>query len=389
MSDPRVRCPLKAFTLIELLITLALIGILVSLGLVLGMRARAKARAVTCLSNQQEISKALLDYYTDHGRLPADGPAANLALELSEQIPWPEGRRCVSLPETWRCPNDRSGPLHNSYEPYYVQRHDPNSSEYFVLGCPRHDDAGESYINLQGVQALRFAKPGRILLNGRAVSPEAPEQERSINSGTMRFEDGSTATITESGDDLRLTALASFRKEDGTLYTIVRITGKGKADYSVRPGSRFEVVTPVAIIGVRGTEFDVEVDADYTKTTVSSGMVEVWDRTDWSVYYLSPGESMEVGPPVPPTSTTDKRLSFIWISAGKWRVVNPNTFSVWYSWTEVDGDEAGVGVVQAQKHTYIVYNPNRNPDSARVNYSLPELGPQMLVLTTPDSYLGD
>jgi len=388
MKDSSERGLHSAFTLIEMLITLALIGILATLGFALGMRARAKARAVTCLSNQQDISKALLNYYTEHGRLPADGPGANLAVELSEQIPWPESQRSVALPATWRCPNDRSGPLQNSYEPYYVQRHDPSSSEYFVLGCPRHDDAGDAYINLQGVQALRFAKPGRMSLNGRAVSPEATADLRSITTGTMSFEDGSTATVTDSGEDFKLTAIASFRKEDGTLYTIVRITGKGKVDYTVKPGSRFEVVTPVAIIGVRGTQFSVEVDPLRTRTTVTSGTVEVWDRTDWSHYYLNAGQSMQIGPETPPTST-DKRLSFIWIKSGKWRVVNPNTFSVSYYWTEIEGNEAGFGVVAAGKHSYIEYNPNRVPDSVRVNYTLSQLGPQSVVLTTPNSYIGD
>jgi hypothetical protein len=77
----------------------------------------------------------------------------------------------------------------------------------------------------------------------------------------MEFEDGSSLTI--SGDG-KAVLVQSFYKTNGVLYTVVRIVDADDAriEVEVTPGSQFEVVTPAAIAGVRGTRFTLCVRKD-------------------------------------------------------------------------------------------------------------------------------
>ena len=64
-------------------------------------------------------------------------------------------------------------------------------------------------------------------------------------------------------DGLFVELAESLRLPDGRLYSIVLIGpgAHGRVEVRVAPGSRFEVVTPSAIAGVRGTRFAVTTDA--------------------------------------------------------------------------------------------------------------------------------
>jgi hypothetical protein len=74
----------------------------------------------------------------------------------------------------------------------------------------------------------------------------------------MTFDDGSTVEIkNNSGGSYGCFLVQSVRLADGTLYSIVRVQDNGTIDVQVTTGSKFEVVTPSAIVGVRGTQFTV------------------------------------------------------------------------------------------------------------------------------------
>ena len=97
----------------------------------------------------------------------------------------------------------------------------------------------------------------------------------------MTFDDGSAVTITNAGAKYNGVFLTqSVRLSDGTLYSIIRIQGDGTINTTVTSGSKFEVVTPSAIVGVRGTVFTVQTSngGATTDVTIISGKVVVIDR---------------------------------------------------------------------------------------------------------------
>jgi len=387
----------RGFTLIEMLVTLGIVGVVGGLAVSVSISARARARATQCLANQREISQAMVANYEDHGQFPLDGPGCNLAMQLEDYIPWPENSRGVALPVVWRCPNDRSGALTNSYEPYYVQRRQLPDGRYFVLGCPRHDNVERSCINVHGVSEIHLATAGEVKITDATVTADAPLEERTAHSGSMRFADGSTAQLTPESDDFGVSVVASFRQEDGALYTVVRVSGKGDTDFQVTKGSRFEVVTPVAIIGVRGTQFAVRNETAYTRVNLHSGKVALWKRHDLPFYFyaegakandaelvsesmlvLQPDEVCEVGTPDSwKVVDLGKNLKLKFQHAGDWKLENKNKFDVAFTWDDNGvGNEAGAGTVRAKKHVRI--RTRRHTDVLRVFYTLPGLGLQVV-----------
>ena len=73
----------QGFTLLELLIVIAIIGLLTAIILVAVDASKAKARDVGRATQLQEFMKALELYYIEHGVYPADGVAdAGAAIPL-------------------------------------------------------------------------------------------------------------------------------------------------------------------------------------------------------------------------------------------------------------------------------------------------------------------
>jgi len=71
MQPAKLRSIRSGFTLVELLVDLAIIGILVGLLLPAVQAAREAARRAQCMSNQRQIGLALTNYESSHRRLPS------------------------------------------------------------------------------------------------------------------------------------------------------------------------------------------------------------------------------------------------------------------------------------------------------------------------------
>src|SRR5262249_40598825 len=56
----------KGFTLIELLVVIAIIAILAAILFPVFAQAREKARSISCLSNEKQVSLAILQYVQDY-----------------------------------------------------------------------------------------------------------------------------------------------------------------------------------------------------------------------------------------------------------------------------------------------------------------------------------
>jgi len=124
----------------------------------------------------------------------------------------------------------------------------------------------------------------------------------------LTFYDGSTTALRD-GAEVALLELSSRR--DGTARAIVLHQGSGQTYHDVRPlrraEARFQVRTPTAVIDVRGTAFDVIVDADGTTRVAEwRGLVEVYNLTgpgehEITSVSLQPGWFTIVRPNRPPS----------------------------------------------------------------------------------------
>jgi hypothetical protein len=255
-----------SFTLVELLITTAIIGILTTMIVAATYRSMAFHQAQLCMANQRQIGLALHLYYNKHHILPPDvGTTLRRALA-----------RILPDPHVFKCPADKEPNWRDSYAPYYVRRTDVEKGEVYVLGCPRHRSGVRTFQNSRATMSALAP----VTADGRVIDQAASIIERTITDGTLAFDDGSRATIRSAEGGYGITVVQSFRLSDGSLYTVIRVWGNGNLDISVTPGARFEVLTPSALIGVQGTRFRVAT-ADRggrTRVDVLQGAVVVQGR---------------------------------------------------------------------------------------------------------------
>ena len=288
----------RGFTLIELLVTIGIIAALSGIGVVSVSKIRSANNQTTCINNLRSISQGLQVYYNDYMTFPEDGYPDDgddiypLSTELANYI---------NDKSTFICPEDSdttSTGSFASYDPYYVARKGSYDSNELALGCPRHRGAKNSTSTFS-TGTTEITSIGTVLdKNSQAIPPDGTTAQRTISSvnDTMTFDDGSVVTVTNaSGGSYGCFLVQSVRLSDGTLYSIVKVQDVGTIKVVVTPGSKFEVVTPSAIVGVRGTEFTVATSTNGTETgyqtdvSLTSGVVVVTDRETGSVSTLKSG----------------------------------------------------------------------------------------------------
>ena len=77
------------FTLVELLVVIAVIALLIGLMLPALAGARKNAQRVQCAANVRSIVQATLSYETDHGRMPAHPYEAGDVLTMPASVKGP------------------------------------------------------------------------------------------------------------------------------------------------------------------------------------------------------------------------------------------------------------------------------------------------------------
>jgi prepilin-type N-terminal cleavage/methylation domain-containing protein len=285
----------KGFTFIELMITMGIVAVLSGIGVVGLSKITATNQQTQCINNLREISQGLQFYHNDIRTFPEDGypydktkDPTPLSTELASYI---------KVKSVFVCPADEdpaSSSNYESYDPYYVARPGSYQNEELVIGCPRHsnDSSSTSMFSMGSTEVTNIGavKATRSGVE-QAISPDGTTADRaiSVSGDVLEFADGSTVTLDNSAGDCFL--VQSVRLADGTLYSIVRLQDNGKITVDVNQGSKFEVVTPSAIVGVRGTRFTVEnFNGGYkTDVTLFDGTVILMDRITGETTTLTEG----------------------------------------------------------------------------------------------------
>lgn len=257
-----------AFTLIQLGVVLAILGALAALLLPAFGRAQASAHRQSCDVKLKTLALALDAFKSERGTYP--GQLHQLASD-----------GYLTEPDALHCPRDpRSA---GTYNDGYVLRAPGDAGASPVVTCPFHEDTGGGNQARLGRFTTQFATKPATLTSGNAVQIQRAGEAKprvgyagmplrggdqiSVQGGTalLTFADGSTARL-QSGT--RISVLQSFidGQSGAALYTLVRQT-LGDATYTVHHGSRFDVATPAATAGARGTQFRLKVKGNLPADT--------------------------------------------------------------------------------------------------------------------------
>ncbi|MBM4045866.1 MAG: hypothetical protein FJ279_12180 [Planctomycetes bacterium] len=295
----------RGFTTSEIIVSVAIMGVVGGLVMSGVKTSQDVSRQTVCASNLKQISQGLVMFYKDYLAYPLDAAGHDLAADLAEYVP---------DKQAFWCPADPGKTPPNSYQEFYVARPTEGGGAEFIVGCPRHQGSHRT-VNLFAQNAAEALGLAPVLANGRALNPSGAQAERTIAAGNFTFQGGSTAAITSSSPGFGMTLIESFRLADGTLYSVIRVTGDGTVDVSVVPGERFEIVTPSAIVGVRGTRFLVTTSGNgfQTDVSVTQGRVWVQSRVTGKITELAASESTTVTGTV--TQLTKNGTGLGWTSA--------------------------------------------------------------------------
>jgi prepilin-type N-terminal cleavage/methylation domain-containing protein/prepilin-type processing-associated H-X9-DG protein len=165
---PYGRRPAKyGFTLVELLVVIAVIGILIALLLPAVQEARESARRMQCTSNEKQIALAVLGYEEVHGALPPSGLVEDKTLSFTED----------GVPRRYPVFDQRSGQMlswavlllpfleeTNLYSQFDLsksvleQANEPQQQTVPVFICPSDAALGRFYRDPVIMNGKRFAK---------------------------------------------------------------------------------------------------------------------------------------------------------------------------------------------------------------------------------------
>ena len=299
----------RAFSLVELLVVLGVIGTLSGLSAGVIIRVRQVSRGMTCANNLRQIATGLLTYYTEFNCTPSFSQGT-LPVMLADVI---------SEPNLFICPSSPY-PTSDSYSQYYVPR-EPTAATGFLLGCPNHTAENSTFGSFGAGLTLK-GKTEPVLWNNQPVAPGS-----AVSGGTLSFADGTTVAI---NSGVNVIVLVSFEEGQGRIYSAIKMpTGSvGTIQVQAAHGTHFDVATPACTAGVRGTQFSVTTSSTSQEYQTDVAVTEgtVWVDGVWpapSTTTLPAGSSqsfiLPLGPLAPPTSIVVNGPIF------------PGNNEVWYS----------------------------------------------------------
>ena len=152
----------KAFTLIELLIVVAIIGILVTVGLGSYRSSQVKARDVKRKADASNISKALTMYYNDHGRFPEANNGEIMGTAWGDEFSSLEG--VIYMKKLPSDPFDNVKYIYEtdddgSYYRLYTILENSNDAAYEVYQCTESEECNYCIASSNKLCALATPSP--------------------------------------------------------------------------------------------------------------------------------------------------------------------------------------------------------------------------------------
>ncbi|HEX6962311.1 MAG TPA: DUF1559 domain-containing protein [Lacipirellula sp.] len=171
MSSPCSRRCRLAFTLVELLVVVAIIGALAALLLPAVQAARESARRSQCAAQIKQLALAVLNYESAVKELPASGIAA-IEIEDEVEIFNPHGGKQFS----WivaLLPYMEQAALASRFDmnrPVDFQRSNPQAETIPALNCPSDEAGGRFYLHPPPVAGM----PARVFAKGNYAAYTSP-----------------------------------------------------------------------------------------------------------------------------------------------------------------------------------------------------------------------
>lgn len=165
----------QGFTLVELLVVLAIIGILAGLLLTVVSRGKSRARQIQCVGNLRQMGQALQGFRTDHHAFPplldpSDHSetrfwqaSLNHQMGLPLDVPYdPQG--------VWNCPaaNRPTGPWWENHAEFGYDDYNYNA---YGLGSSRQTNSMGLAEHYSPVPSVNQTTPVRRVTEGEVVSP--------------------------------------------------------------------------------------------------------------------------------------------------------------------------------------------------------------------------
>ncbi len=160
-----MRCLRRAFTLLELLISLVVLGVLIALISAIMSGTREEARKVQCVTNLRKISAMLLTFVTDNrGAFPLNSDSRRPLNNRMWQQRIHQGAQIE--PQLFRCPNvhdhrEIENPAAHNYYYYFAAF---NSTTYGLSDWLARLDATAPTSSIPVTRLLQIRSPGRIVM---------------------------------------------------------------------------------------------------------------------------------------------------------------------------------------------------------------------------------
>lgn len=150
----------RAFSLVELLVVIAVIGILISLLLPAVQSAREGARRMQCRNNMKQVSLAVINYENAHKCYPPAGLCGPRTQDMLEGPFFPRGGQMISW-VVLVLPFMEEQSLYQQFnlsQSVLQQTGDPQATPIKTLMCPSDETDGRFFSDANLTNGKRFAK---------------------------------------------------------------------------------------------------------------------------------------------------------------------------------------------------------------------------------------